>query len=152
MKKAILSCLVVGSLLLTTGCGKEKVMVCKRDAEIEEGVNLSLNYKVTYKGDDVELIESTEKVTSDDKDYLEDYKDRVEKIYSPYKDVKYYDYEVTIDGDVLTSSTKIDYSKIDTEELIKIDSANKEAFKDGKLKLASIKATYKSIGASCEDE
>ena len=50
-----------------------------------------------------------EEVESDDTDLLEAYQDQVEKIYEPYKNVRYYDYEVVISGKRLTSRVDIDY-------------------------------------------
>ncbi len=153
MKKYFLPCLVVGSLFIATGCGKEeesKVMTCTKTESIQEGVDMSLNYKVTYKGDFVQLVETEETVTSDNKKFLELYQETVEGMYSPYKDVEYYNYEVKIDGDKLISTTNINYEKIDTGKLIEIDSANKALIKDGKIKMGDIKAVYEQLGAECK--
>ena len=144
MKKYFLPCLVVGSLFIATGCGKEeesKVMTCTKTESIQEGVDMSLNYKVTYKGDFVQLVETEETVTSDNKKFLELYQETVEGMYSPYKDV---------DGDKLISTTNINYEKIDTGKLIEIDSANKALIKDGKIKMGDIKAVYEQLGAECK--
>ena len=71
-------------------------------------------------------------------------------IYSPYKDVEHYEYNVDISGNTLTSTTKIDYSKIDTDQLIEIDSANGTLIKDGKINIEDIRSAYESVGATCE--
>ncbi len=63
------------------------------------------------------------------------YKEQIEKIYTPYKDIKYYTYNVTIDGNKLVSTVDINYAKIDTKKLIEIDSANSQLINDGKVKI-----------------
>ena len=150
MKKvmvAFVTCLVV---LLATGCGAEqKTLKCSRSMN-QNGADLDLQYEVLYTGEYVDVIKSTEKVTSDSKELLETYKTTVENMYNVYKDVEHYDYSVNIDGNVLTSTTNIDYTKIDTSKMIEIDSANGQLIKDGKVKLETVEALYKQMGITCE--
>lgn len=158
MKKYFLPCLVVGSLLIATGCGKEeeqkeleaKVLTCAGTKTVQKGVEMDLNYKVTYKGDYVTLVETNETVTSDNKKVLETFKEQVEELYSPYKDVEHYEYDVKIDGKKLVSTTNINYEKVDTNKLIEIDENNKSLIKDGKIKLDDIKLTYELLGVECK--
>lgn len=141
----------MGVTLLASGCGeKEETLTCKRTATVTEGVKMDLNYKVKYKGDYVSLVESEETVTSSNKEYLETYKEKVESLYSPYKDVEFYEYDVKVDDDKLISKTSINYEKIDTKKMIEIDSANGSLIKDGKVKVEDIKAVYSSLGVTCE--
>jgi len=152
VKKVLLSVFLV-AILLVTGCDSKeesKTLTCTRNATISDGVEMDLNYKVTYKGEYVQLVETTEKVIASDEDYLDTYKTTVESMYAPYKDIEHYDYKVTVDGNTLTSTTKIDYEKIDTKKLIDIDSANETLIKDGKIKLSDIQAVYEAVGASCK--
>lgn len=139
-------------VFIVTGCqNKEelKTMTCTRTIN-QEGVSMDLSYKVTYNGDYVEVLESTEKVTSKDTSALEEYKKSIETTYKPYANIKYYDTKVTIDGDTLTSKVTIDYSKIDYKEFVNIDSANSQMFTDdGKVKLETIESLYSQIGATC---
>lgn len=152
MSKKVLICIALISMCFVTGCGKEEVkeMTCTRTATITKGVELDLNYKVTYKGDYVQLVESTEKVISDDEEYLKTYETTVNNLYSPYSDIEYYEYDVKIDGNTLVSTSKINYEKIDTDKMIKIDSANASLIKDGKVKLSDIQAVYEANGATCK--
>ncbi|MEI3530485.1 MAG: DUF1307 domain-containing protein [Bacilli bacterium] len=153
MKKGILLSLVLTALLVITGCnnsGEEKTLNCTRNATITDGVKMELNYKATYKGDYVQLVETTEKIISDNAAYLENYKSSVEGLYAPYKKIEHYNYNVEIKDNTLISTTKIDYSKIDTDKLIEIDSANSSLIKDGKIKIDDIKSLYESIGATCK--
>lgn len=152
MKKKGLLLVGLAVVLLSTGCGKEetKTMTCTRTGTITEGVNIDLNYKVTYTGKYVDLVETEEKLTSEDQDYLKTYKETVEKMYAPYKDVEHYDADITLEKGVLSSKTKIDYSKIDTNKMIEIDSANGALIKDGKIAVEDLKATYESLGTTCK--
>lgn len=144
-KELIVACL---SLLLLTGCGSEKTMKCTRTLN-QSGLKFDLSYEVTYKGNVVSKVHSVEKITSETED-LELYKEQVEKTYAPYTDIEYYDTNVTIDGDVLTSTADIDYSKIDVDKMIEVDSANQNLFKDGKVHLDDITSIYEAAGATCE--
>lgn len=154
MKKKILLAVLLMMTLVVTGCNSKeeetKVLTCTRKATVTSGVTMELNYKATYKGKYVELIETEEKVISNDQTVLESYQQTVENLYSPYKDVDYYEYSVEIDGDTFTSKTKIDYSKIDTDKLIEIDSANATLIKDGKVEIDDVRAMYEALGATCE--
>ena len=153
MKKVFSVLVLVGGVFLLAGCDKEateKTLVCTRTATVADGVKADLKYEVKYKGDYVTTLNSVEKIISDDKEYLELYKEQVEAIYEPYKDVKHYEYEVKVDGDTMTSNVNVDYSKIDTDKLLEIDSANSSLIKDGKVSIDDIKALYESVGTTCK--
>lgn len=167
MKKLVFC--ILCSVFLLTGCGNVndtedttnnndtstsqeenvKTMTCTRTTN-QSNFSADFNYEVNYKGSYVTFVRSTEKITSDDESVLEQYKTAVENIYSPYKDIEYYDYDVTIDGNTLTSLAEINYEKIDTDKMIEVDSANAQIIKDGKVKLSDIKQVYESVGAICE--
>lgn len=160
MKKFLLLILGFCCIVSVTGCGKneqptekkeakeDKVMTCTRTME-QSGMKMNFEYKVTYQGDTVKVVVSNEQVTSDNAQILTAYKEAVEKVYSPYAGIEYYDYEVTIDGNKLTSLATINYEKIDTDKLIKVDSANAQLIKDGKVSVTDIESVYQSVGASC---
>lgn len=138
-------------IFLVTGCSssKEKTMTCTRTMS-QSGMKTNLNYKVTYSGDYVNRVQSEESIETSDTTTLNTYKEQIEKIYTPYKDVKYYTYNVTIDGNKLVSTVDINYAKIDTKKLIEIDSANSQLINDGKVKLSSVKSLYEQLGATCK--
>ena len=48
-------------------------------------------YKINYNGEYVNSVDTVEIVNSDDEQVIEYYKDAVEEIYKPYKNLKYYD-------------------------------------------------------------
>lgn len=150
MKKGLIALGIC--LCLVTGCGeKTKKMVCTRTAT-QGNMEMDLRYEVDYKGKNVLNVKSVEKVKSSSNTLLETYKTTVESTYSPYKDLEHYNYNVTIDGDTLTSTTTINYEKIDTDKMIKIDSANSQIIKNGKVNIDDIKSIYQSVGATCKDE
>ena len=138
-------------VFLVTGCSssEEKTMTCTRTMN-QSGMKTNLNYKVTYSGDYVNRVQSEESIETSDTTTLNTYKEQIEKIYTPYKDIKYYTYNVTIDGNKLVSTVDINYAKIDTKKLIEIDSANSQLINDGKVKLSSVKSIYEQLGATCK--
>ena len=138
-------------VFLVTGCSssEEKTMTCTRTMN-QRGMKTNLNYKVTYSGDYVNRVQSEESIETSDTTTLNTYKEQIEKIYTPYKDIKYYTYNVTIDGNKLVSTVDINYAKIDTKKLIEIDSANSQLINDGKVKLSSVKSLYEQLGATCK--
>ena len=139
------------SLLLLTGCTKEEngVLTCTRTAK-QGNIDLSLNYKITYTGEYINTIETTEIVKSEDQNTLNLYKSQIENVYKPYKEIDYYENEITLEGNTLTSKTTIDYEHINTDKLIEIDSANEQILKDGKAKVSDFRTMYENIGASCK--
>lgn len=138
-------------VFLVTGCSssEEKTMTCTRTMN-QSGMKTNLNYKVTYSGDYVNRVQSEESIETSDTTTLNTYKEQIEKIYTPYKDIKYYTYNVTVDGNKLVSTVDINYAKIDTKKLIEIDSANSQLINDGKVKLSSVKSLYEQLGATCK--
>ena len=154
MKKIII--LGVALLILVTGCGqgnttaKEEKMICTRTANLN-GVEMDLRYEVTYEGENVNRVQTTEKVTTDSEDTLQQYKQQVENIYSNFDNIEHYNYNVEINGNTLTSTTDIDYTKIDIDELLAIDSSIQQLLNDNdKIDLDSITQVYESAGATCD--
>ena len=138
-------------VFLVTGCSssEEKTMTCTRTMN-QSGIKTSLNYKVTYSGDYVNRVQSEESIETSDTTTLNTYKEQIENVYTPYKDVEYYTYNVTVNGNKLVSTVDINYAKIDTKKLIEIDSANSQLINDGKVKLSSVKSLYEQLGATCK--
>lgn len=153
MKRGVyLSLLFIMVLVLATGCGqKQKTMTCTRKGTITTGTTFDYNYKVTYTGKYVDELNIIETVKSDSSEYLETLKETVEAIYEPYDGIKYHTWDVSVKGDTLTSHRNIDYSKIDTDKLIEIDSANAQLIKDGKVSIDTVKSLYESqLGLTCK--
>ena len=158
MKKKFLIAFVLIVSLFLTGCGSNdskdtdknvEKMSCVLQTTISSGVSIESEYNVEHDGKYVSLIETIEKLTSSNSEYLTAYKEQVEKIYEPFKDIKYYDYGVKINGNTLTSVVRINYAEIDTDKLISIDSSLEQLIKNGRISVEDIKATYEQLGAVC---
>jgi len=151
LKKGLIV-LAVMLLVLVTGCtsSKEEKMVCTRTSTMN-GIKLDLNYQVYYQKDVVNKVQTTEKITSTSKETLAIYKKAVEDLYSNFNGIKHYNYDIAIEGDTLTSKTDINYSKINIDDLLKIDSSIEQLLnKDNKISLEKIKEVYESTGAICK--
>ena len=73
-------------------------------------------------------------------------------MYEPYKNLEYYKNNIKIRNKTLTSTTIINYAKIDTDQLIKIDEGNGQLIKNGKVNIDDLKKAYKQNGFSCKKE
>lgn len=151
MKKTILLLVLCFSVFMVSGCGKEeeKTMNCTRTVN-QNGIKMDLSYTVTYEGDYAKVVKSVEKIISDDEDTLETYKTQLEETTKSFKDIEYYDHDIKIEGNTLTSSITINYEKIDTDKLISIDSAMKQIIKDGKVSIDTLETLYTGLGNTCE--
>lgn len=152
MKKIII--LGVALLILVTGCasGEEKKIVCTRTANMN-GLEMDFRYEVYYQGENVNKVKTTEKVTSDSETTLETLESQTKALYSNFDNIENYNYKVTINGNTLTSTTDIDYTKIDIDELLEIDSSVQQLLNDDKkIDLDKITQIYESAGAICEVE
>lgn len=141
-------------LLLVTGCGNSNntsSMTCTRTMD-QNNIKTSLKYNVEFKDGYVLRIKSVETVETSSSDILDTYKEQIESLYSPYQDVDYYEYNVNIEDNKLTSTVDINYEKVDTDRLLEIDSANGQLIKDGKISVNDIKSVYESLGAICEED
>ncbi len=127
---------------------EEKTMTCTRSLN-QNDMKMEFEYTVTYQKDTVNEVKSVETIEYDDLATLEVYQGSIEAIYSAYDNIEHYDYEVKIDGNLLTSTAIINYASIDTDKLIDIDSANGQLIKDGKVSIDDIESVYTATGASC---
>ena len=145
-------CLLMVICLFSTGCGSNslKTKTCTIKQTVADGIEMDSRYEISYKNKYVTKIVSTETVEVEDSYTREQYKDSVEAIYEPYKDLKYYDTSVSIDGDKIISIANIDYEHMDIDEFLKINTVMKPYFKDGKLLLSDALDMYKSLGVDCD--
>lgn len=156
-KRYLFLAIAMVGVFLITGCSSKSkdivnngnVMTCTRSVN-KNGMKTSLNYKVYYEGYDVTRIKSEESIQMENNKSLKGYKEQIEKVYEPYKNVKFYNYNIAIRGNKLISKVDINYSKIDTNKLIEIDKANSQIITDGKIKVSSVKSLYEKLGATCK--
>lgn len=149
MKRGLL--IITICLLFTVGCTKTetKMLTCTL-SKTQDNVELNLKYEIEHDDKYVISLKSTEKIISDNTDILKLYRTTVQQIYQPYDDLKYYDYNIRVSGNTLTSTVKINYAKIDIDKFIEIDSTNENIIEDGKVLLKTIKESYEKIGTTCE--
>ena len=159
MKKKLLILGII-ALVLITGCGqgskditvKEEKMVCTRTGNMNN-LEMDFNYEIYYEGNNVNKVQTTEKITSEDTSVLEQSKQQIENLYSNFDNIENYNYNVVIEGNTLTSTTDINYEKIDIDELLEIDSSISQLLNDdNKIDLEKITQVYEQTGATCEKE
>lgn len=131
--------------------GDAKTMKCHL-SKTQSGAEFDLSYFADYEGNYVTNIRSDERITSNDSTALETYKKSIEQTYAPFDNIEYYDYSVSIDGNTLISTTDIDYSRIDINKIIEIDSSSRTLIKNGKININDLKKVYESMGSTCEIE
>ncbi len=141
------------SVVLITGCSNNDnlSMTCTRTME-QNGIKTSLRYNVEYNDDYVTRIKTVETVETDNTDILDTYKEQFESSYSAYQNIDYYEYNIEINDNKLTSTLDVNYEKVDTDKLIEIDSNNSQIIKDGKINIDDIKTLYENLGATCKDD
>ena len=154
MKKKIILSLVLSIIVLgCTGCNPETgTMTCTMSSYPTEGITLRSTYKAQYKNNSVTELETVEQVIAEDEDNLETYKDRIDELYNGYQELDHYENKTTIEDNTLTSTTTIDYSKVDTDKLIEIDSGNAKLIKDGKVNIDDLQDMYRQNGCNCKKE
>lgn len=165
MKNKILNILsVITLILLVSGCSNKygidtskystknlEYTKCVRNAETTDDSKMSINYKLySDKKGYLKVMISTEKLVSSDKELLKQYKEAYEKVYAPYKNIKYYENKVIQEKNSLISKTYINYGKVDMNKIIKIEGEeNNVKITNGKIKLRDWKKFAKKYGAMC---
>lgn len=151
--KALVFILVVS--LFTTGCGnkaisKSKVLNCKLDKDIAEGIKISSVYKIEYSGKYIDRVTTVETVEANSDAMLDAYKQQFDSMFSEYRNIKGYSNNVEKKDNKVISNTTIDYKTINIDDLVKIDSDFAPYFENGKIRLDTMKEIYKQIGAECD--
>lgn len=158
--KTSLFLVIAGCCLFLTGCGKTelekettgmKTMQCSRDGQVDNGT-ASLKYEIFYQGEYIQVLHSTEKVTSNNTEVLDQYEKAYKDIFKNYEDLEYYDNTVTRDEKSITSDTVINYAKIDTKQLLKIEGEEDNVIQDGKVKLSTWVEFAKKYGTTCDED
>ena len=168
MNKSKYILLIFVAVLLLTGCDnnsnetEEKTVTedvetdemvhkhCTRSSTNSGGVSTELSYEIYYTGEKLNLLESTEKVISDNSDKLDEYQEAYEKINKYYKDLKYYDTEVTREDNSVTRSTTINYDKIDIDILLDIEGEEDNIIEDKEAKVQLWLDLAKKFGTKCK--
>lgn len=146
------------SIFLITACKSEtekevskfSVINCTRNASADNA-KVSLEYKVYYKGDYIQILNSVEKITSSSSSVLDEYEVAYQKIFSAYDGLDYYENTITRKDDSVISETTINYGKIDTDQLLEIEGEEDNVIEDGKVKVSTWISFAEKLGATCDD-
>lgn len=158
MKKVVI--LGIALLLFVTGCGqqignndshtKDAKMICTRTANMN-GLEMDFRYEVYYQENDVNKVQTTEKITTDSTETLQAYQQQIKTLYSNFDNIKHYNYDVKIEGNTLISTTDINYQKMNIDELLTVDSSIEQLLNDNrKIDLDKITQVYEQLGATCK--
>ena len=149
--KSKLIFLFVTIVIFCTGCQPQSgTMICTMSSYPADGITLQSVYTAKYKDNIVTKLKTIEKVISDEEENLKVYQEKIEELYSEYQDIPYYDNQIDIKDDTLTSTTVIQYDKIDTDKLIEIGRGNASVIKNGKVEIKDLESLYQQNGCNCK--
>lgn len=168
MKKSSLILILV-FLILVTGCFHKKPstdiiksnddlnnktgsITCSRKANVDEGITPTFKYNISYKDNNILVLHSIEKITSNDTNYLDQYEEAYKNINKHYKNLKYYDSKVLRTNDSVTRDTTINYEKINTDKLLSIEGEEDNIIVNGKAKLNKWLSFAKKFGTICYED
>ena len=152
-KKVVISIVMIITIFCCTACNQETgTMTCTMSSYPTDGITLLSTYTAEYKNNIVRTLETTEQVTAEDKDNLEVYEERIQVLYQGYQVIDYYQNKTEIKGNTLTSTTNINYEKVDTDKLIEVDSDNGGIIKNGKVNIDDLREMYEQNGCNCKKE
>ena len=154
MKKILISITIIIFLILTVIVGYNikiysGTLVCTNTYQ-EDDISFKTTYHVEYKKKYATKLVTIETKTTTETQILKDYKTNLEMMYLRFNEIPYYNNTISIKGETLTSKTTIDYSKIDLNKLIKVDSSFNEVIKNNKVSISKLKKLYISTGAYCK--
>lgn len=117
MKKILIAVNLILVTLIVSGCGcskKEKVLECSSNREnyaISLYFKADSNNKITY-------FEKKEQISNYNPDLLENYKNNLIFLKNWDDSIDFYDYEYEINDDVISTDLKIDFSKVNHDDLL----------------------------------
>lgn len=130
---------------------KDGILLCT--STVNNGdVIIKNSFEVLYKDRNVVSVKSSEEITADDSETIEQYKDLLESMYEPYNKIEYYSNEIKVENKTLKSITKINYNKINKDELIAVDRSNSSLYEGNKVPIKKLKKVYKDMGARCKNK
>lgn len=143
------------SIILLSGCSSSKELVTHctlTNKNVVQNYELTTDYEIHSKDGIVTNVVTEEIVTSDDEEILDYFNEYISNAYAAVdKEYGGYVNDITIDGNKLTSKTKIDYEKTDLKKYIEDNSTMKQyTNKDNKITLEGSKKIYESLGAECK--
>lgn len=149
--KIVLPVFLVG--ILFTGCGKNyKTLKCNNSINTGD-LNYTAEYEINYDENDVvKFVNVTEKIVSDNAEYLEQAKEETKKTYEESNSTYGgYDCSVKVNGDTLLAKCNLDYEKMNLKKFIE-DNPSISSIIKGKdsIKLDESIQIYEALGAKCD--
>ncbi len=124
---------------------------CTRSVD-QDDLTANLNYTAYYKGEYLKILYSSEAVTSDNNETLEEYKSAYERINESYKGLDGYESEVIKKDNTVTKETLIKYDIVDTNRLLEIEGSSDNVINsDGTVLVKEWKELAEKFGAVCDD-
>lgn len=156
MRKYLKIMLVSAMLLGLTGCGENKEEIvnhCTLNSNnTASGYKLTSEYDVYSVDGEVNKVVTKEVVTSENESILDYFETYLKQTYNTQNET----YggttnETTNENGAVTSTTTIDYNKMDLEKYLEDNTALSSYVNDNnKLKTDGVLSIYKSMGAICE--
>ncbi len=144
MKKVSLTAFLL--ILFVTGCGKKQPLTCQKTETNDNGIVLSQDVKINFKEDIVTEVslESTVKVTEEQKAYLEEAASSLETAMEKYKDRN----GITYKSEKSSDSIKI----VLKEKMASISESDKEelGINYGKQSISAVKQGFEEQGFNCK--
>lgn len=122
---------------------------CTRNGALTGG-EVVLEYDIYYTGDVLNVVQSMERVISDDQDILTSYESAYKGIHAHYEGLEYYDTEVIRNSNSVTSTININYDKLDIDKLISIEGEEDNIFINKKASVSKWLELAKKFGTKCE--
>ncbi len=161
--------LVIISLFLLTGCGKEvesgtkidsKVdttksngtLICSREANAQNNAQAKFYYEVNYRKGNITKLYTSEKVLTTDDSTLDTYENAYKKISQVFKNLNYYSTKVIRDESSVEYTSTIQYDKVDMEKLKALENSEDSIIKDGKIKVKDWLEFAEQFGTKCEEK
>lgn len=156
MKKVLKVFATLLVVVILFGCGastEEKVVKCTiSQKDLTNGYELKSEYNIYAQGEVVKSVKTKEVITSEQESILSYFQTTLNTTYEKYNsEYGGYTYEVTKEGNTVTSNVAIDYTKMDLDKFSEDQSSIKSAINDNnELTVDGIKSMYQSMGATCE--
>ncbi len=157
MRKVAIGFITIIMVIMLCGCGnkkvEEKVVKCMlSNNDVTNGYEVKSEYNITTNGELVRKVDTVEKVTSSNASVLSYFQVNLINTYAKFKqNYGGCTYDVTKDGNTVTSEVTMDYSKADLKKASEDDASIKSILNDDyKVTLDGIISMYEGMGATCE--
>ena len=144
MKSRVLIGSLAISLLLLTGCGNTKTLVCTQTQD-ENGMSMTTEMNVTFKNDEASEFTMTADMEVEDtyKDYMDQFKSIMEESFSSFKENGI---DVTIDSKdtTVTATISANFDEMTEDEKEEIGFTSSDNSYD------SVKQSLEDSGFTCE--